>query len=569
MAIVSGFLLTLITVGGSLTMITALGLPWARLLNPTKPGCHVIRHALWWGLLVLSITVLALNQLMPLSHPTVIVILLALSLVSALIGVTVQKVPLTCGKRRTNSRLLLNSAVVLIAGTFALQVLGPVTNYDSGLYHLGAIKYASEFATIPGLANVFFPFGYATTEFPLAAVLSWSPLGSNGYRALNVIVIVLALIDLVLRRRAREKDAGFWVLLTGLGVVVVTMLPLADYWVVSPTQDSSVFVLVVIAGAYFSEALTRRQWLPPAATSCAIAVTAVLLRPTMVVFAAAMVLGVVVYAVHRRHSFSRRDVLAPALLVAFGGAGGILVSAWRDFTLSGWWQYPLSVLPFDVEWLAPDPTSPRLATLGAARNPDDLWNAAESWNWISPWAQRAVTAWEFYAMAVLSILAIIAAWRVRLPRRVLLAMFPSAAAILFWFLFTPPSFRFAWGPLFTVATIPLGWALWSLARNHHGRERRVLQLATAGTVLVTLFTLVFRIDIPSMTSEQQSPWLPISYAYTPVTQVEIAKVELPTGLPALVPVKGDQCWDAYPLCSPQLPSSLRLRGTSIQDGFLP
>lgn len=569
MAIVSGILLTLITVGGAVILITALGLPWAKLLNPTRRGCHIFRHALLWGLLVLSISVLVLNQLLPLSHTAVIVILLSLSLLSVLIGVLVQKVPLTCGKRRTNSRLLLNSAVVLIVGTFALQVLGPVTNYDSGLYHLGAIKYANEFATIPGLANVFFPFGYATTEFPLAAVLSWSPLGSNGYRALNVIVIVLALIDLVLRRHARDKSAGFWVLLTGVGVVVVTMLPLADYWVVSPTQDSSVFVLVVIAGAYFSEALTRKQWLAPAATSCAVAISAVLLRPTMVVFAAATLLGVVAYAIRKRHSLTRRDVLAPVLLVVAGGVGALVVSGWRDFTLSGWWQYPLSIFSFHVEWLAPDPTSPRLATLGAARNPDDLWNAAESWNWIGPWSQRAVTAWEFYAMAVLSILALVAAWRVRLSRKVLLAMFPSAAAILFWFLFTPPSFRFAWGPLFTIATIPLGWALWSVARSQHTRARRVLHLATAGAVFVALFTLVFRLDIPSMTSEQQSPWFPIAYAYTPVTQVEITEVELPTGLPALAPVDGDQCWDAYPLCSPQLPSSLRLRGTSIQEGFLP
>ena len=70
--------------------------------------------------------------------------------------------------------MALAAAVVYLA----VAALGPVTNYDSGLYHLGAIRYAADFATIPGLANLYFPFGYGNAEFPLACPARQRSLGS-------------------------------------------------------------------------------------------------------------------------------------------------------------------------------------------------------------------------------------------------------------------------------------------------------------------------------------------------------------------------------------------------------
>ncbi len=97
-------------------------------------------------------------------------------------------------------------------------------------------------------------------------------------------------------------------------------------------------------------------------------------------------------------SGSRRRWRAGAVI---GGAlvlAGLATTA-RDYVLSGWLQYPLSVHAFDVDWLAPNPIDVRTATLGAARDPLDLWAAADGWGWIPTWIGGLASQWETYEFA--------------------------------------------------------------------------------------------------------------------------------------------------------------------------
>ena len=84
--------------------------------------------------------------------------------------------------------ILLGSLAVAVM-YLAAAALGPVTNYDSWLYHLGAIKYAGDFATIPGLSNLYFPFGYNTSLYPLGAFLGNGPWAGGGYRLANGLIV--------------------------------------------------------------------------------------------------------------------------------------------------------------------------------------------------------------------------------------------------------------------------------------------------------------------------------------------------------------------------------------------
>jgi hypothetical protein len=289
----------------------------------------------------------------------------------------------------------------------------------------------------------------------------------------------------------------------------------------------------------------------------------------MIAFAATVSVVVSALALRRRTSVSSKH-LGPALALTITiSILALVVSMVRDYVLSGWWQYPLSAVPFDVAWRAPDPTQARLATLGAARDPANLWQAAESWTWLPAWWSRAVSSWELYAFAVLAVMGFVSVVLFRPPRILLVAVLPSLLATAFWFTLTPPSFRFAWGPLFTVATIAVGWSLWtrSKSRNTTSRETALALSLALGTALV--LTVVFRLDVSSISEAHIARGIPITYAVTPITTTEIAEVTLPSGLPALMPTQGDQCWTAFPLCSPQLPETLRLRGEDLQSGLLP
>ena len=569
MQIVAGVLVVLVSLALGVATLALLGLPWATVAARNNSRATVLRHSLWWGFLVTSILALTVNQFTGLGSPTAGATLLGAVIVSGLLGLrALRRAKPSRIRPPARSTWLLVGTVTLFTVVLAFRVLGPVTNFDSGLYHLGAIQYAEQFAAIPGLANVYFAYGYATPQFPLAALMTWSPMGIEGFRALNSLILLIALMDLVIRFVQREKSAGKYVLAVGLSVVAFTMLPLADYWVVSPTQDASVFTLIVVAGAYLSEALSGKRWVPPAATSVVICVSAVLLRPTMIAFAATVAIVVIVLTVRRRSSWGPQHLGSALVVTVAVSIAAVLVSMLRDYVLSGWWQYPLSSFPFNVDWRAPDPTEARMATLGAARDPSNLWQAAESWSWLPAWWSRAVSAWELYAFAVLVVIALVCVVLFRPPRIALAAMAPSFVATVFWFTLTPPSFRFAWGPLFTGATIAVGWSLWtrSTARSTTVRDTTLgVSLVLAATVALTI---VFRLDVSSISETSVARGIPVTFAVTPLTTTDIAEVALPSGLPALTPTEGDQCWAAFPLCSPQLPVTLRLRGQDLQSGLL-
>ena len=622
MLVATGTALVLLTWAVCAVALVSAGLVPALAAGPatgSAGGVPVLRRAMWWGLLLVALFAYLANLAWPLAgHQTALAGVLALALLGvpgwlwwrhgrakararqAPRSVVAAFEPGRGRLRRTGSVLLwaaLGAAVVYLA----VAALGPVTNYDSGLYHLGAIRYAADFPTIPGLANLYFALAYGNAEFPLAALLGNGPWGVEGYRLLNGLVVALAVLDLAMRwpggprlrvgsivigrgSAVRRTTPGFYVLLVGLLAALVPLVALSDYWVTSPTQDSFVFVITVVATAYLADATAGgRRWLADGATALALGILLVLLRPTMVAFAGTALIVVLALAWRRRAALSAHRPGWVLLTVATAGVVAASAAAARDYLLSGWLQFPLSVHAFDVPWLADDPAGSRLATLGYHRNPADMWGSVEGWAWLGPWLTNRLTQWETYQLAGLVVVAFVLAHladRATRPharwRAMLLAMAPSLVATLVWFVATPPSYRFAWGQLFTLGTIPIGWALWLLSTRTHGGRispptwRALTAVAVAVPVLlVTAYSAVARLDLDAIATERE--WtlgISIPYAVAPVVDVPVVEVQTTGGLTLLQPTQSDQCWWNYPLCTPQPNPGLRLRGDDIASGFL-
>lgn len=471
-------------------------------------------------------------------------------------------------------------ALVLAQIYWAIAALGPVTGYDTGLYHLGAIRYASEFAAIPGLSNLYGPLGYATAEFPLGALLGNGPWGTEGFRLLNGLVFALVACELFFRMTRNRLTAGTYVLIVGTVAAWIPMLAMSDFWVTSPSQDSAVLALTLVSIAYFVDAIAERKgYQMNLILALAIFLFILMIRSTTVAFFLAMLL-VSVTLVTRRKGWTSPElqVRGLSLLAGLAALGAIAMAA-RDYLLSGWLQYPLSIFSFDVPWLAPDPTGLREATLGFSRDPENIWQSISGWAWIPAWISRLPREWAFAEFLTLSLVAAVLlvisrkqASGVRQWRAIFAAMAPSAVAIAMWWLASPPAFRFAWGPLFTLASIPLGWSLWSLSRStsrtspHWDR----LALVVAGCLIlgVTVFSMVARLDWSSITATRH--WnlvVSIPYAVTPIVDAPVASLTLPSGLAITQPSLTDQCWSAYPLCTPVPAPGLTLRGATIDDGF--
>jgi len=576
MLLVSGTGLVLATWIAAIALILALGTGPATAIAPGSNVITTVRRALWVGLAFLLILTMVINVSLPMASPWSVLIVLAIAGVSLAAGWILRSRRESIRRPRrvhwTHLSVAIVIALVVAQGYLALAALGPLTNYDSGLYHLGAIEYARQFPAIPGLANVHSPLGYSTAEFPLAAILGAGPWGPEGLRLTNGLLMATLSLDLALRAAERRRGPGLYVTAVGLVAAWVPLIALSDYWVTSPSQDTAAWILCIAAAAYLADAVgVRRGWAANAATASTAAISLSLIRPTLGAFALGVILVAAVLA------FRRGWPKRPVAVVAIAGVAAAAATAIRDAFLSGWLLFPASVFPLPVEWRAPDPTFLRLATLGYHRDPENLWSSLDGWTWIPGWIQRLPQSWETYEFGLLAFaaaLTVLAAsrWTNLRARGLLLAMAPSAAAVVVWFTLAPPSFRFAWGPIFTLAAVPLGWSLWRLSRLES--TKTFIPTLVGGGVAVPVLIVVSvsaltRFEYASVTQERTwSLGVAIPYAVTPLPEVESEVITTIGGAKLFLPTTNEQCWGTFPLCTPTPLAGLTPRGSKLSDGFV-
>ena len=585
MLLVSGTSLVLASWAFMIALILALGAGPAIALaqgGGSSAGALVIaRRALWFGLSIFLVAGVFLNLFLPMASPITFLVIFGLAALSLVIGwIRTTRNPLR-GKRwqiRTTRLTAVIVVTLVVAQAYlALAALGPLTNYDSGLYHLGAVEYSRLFPAIPGLANVYSPLGYATAEFPLAAALGAGPWGPEGLRLANGLLMAVLGLDVALRALQGRRGPGFFVLAVGLVAAWVPLLALSDYWVTSPSQDTAALVVCVAAAAYLADAVGRRvAWAADAATACAAAISVSLIRPTLGAFTVGVILVSGVLAVRRRR-LRRPSVVVASVTVAVLGVAAVIATLARDIILSGWLLFPLSTFPVPVDWRAPDPTFLRLATLGYHRDPENLWESTEGWNWVGSWIQRLPQSWETFEFALLGLTAVLLLitahqWTNLRIRGLGITMLPSIMSVAVWFALAPPSFRFGWGPIVTLAAVPIGWSLWRLSRLE-SKQTAVSAVVGVGVALplvgVVAFSAITRLDYASFTDERTwSLGVSIPYAVAPLPEVESDLVTTTGGVELLVPSRNEQCWAVFPLCTPTPLPGLTPRGPGMSDGFV-
>ena len=546
-----GALLTWLLIG---LVVFGLGLPVG--VRIAQSRATAIRVSIWVGLAILVVLVSIISLLAPLRSLISLGIVLGLALLAAAISLP-RLVRLPWKKRHLLQPwlILFVGILALAALMWALSVTRAPTNYDSGLYHLGAIEYAAQVGTVPGLANLFAPLGYGNAQMPLAAFFTNGPLGPQGFEALNSFLLLLLPIDLLLRSYTQSRPrVGSLVLAAGIFTIYPPMIAMADAWVISPTSDTAVLVLTLAAISTLAPTVrsgrltTERVLLIVSPMSVAAA-----MRPQVwLMFATVLA---VLAVVHFRLSPKAARTGIPALLAA-ALIPPVLIAAVgfaRDAVLSGWWLYPINRFPLPVEWRAADPSALLSSTLGIARDPSPAYQqAAQGYDWLIPWALRLPETWEFWLliglMAAGVVLMIIAMINGRANlKRLLLAVLPGAIASLVWLLVTPPSFRFGWGPLFSTAALILGWGWFA----NRWADRWIAGLG--GALILT--TAVW-------TGTSRMPSWPISEPEVSTNQGQIAE-----DLVIVSPAQGDQCWATFPLCTPAPAEGLRLRGPDWTSGF--
>ena len=414
----------------------------------------IARRALWFGLSIFLVAGMLLNLVLPMASPITAFVIFGLAALSLVIGwIQIRRNPPRWKPwliQPTRLTAVIVVTLFVAQAYLALAALGPLTNYDSGLYHLGAVEYSRLFPAIPGLANIYSPLGYSTAECPLAAALGAGPWGPEGLRLANGLLMAVLALDVALRALQGRRGPGFFVAAVGLVAAWVPLLALSDYWVTSPSQDTAALVVCVAAAAYLADAVGRRvAWAADAATACVAAISVSLIRPTLGAFTVGVILVSGFLAVRRGRPW-RPTVVVAGVTVAVMGVAAVIATLARDIILSGWLLFPLSTFPVPVDWRAPDPTFLRLATLGYHRDPENLWQSTEGWNWSHrgssvcrsrgrPSSSRSLASLRFSSITAHR-------WTNLRVRGLGITMLPSIMSVAVWFTLAPPSFRFGGDP---------------------------------------------------------------------------------------------------------------------------
>lgn len=529
----------------ALPLIIAIGLPVG--VMAARRGPEMVRTALWSGIAIVAAVVVLLNTWLPLRSVAAVTLIVILAMAGAAWGIA-------RGRRRLAQGWSLPHWWVLgpAAGVVLILAIGSSltpTHYDFGLYHFGALRLAAEYPAVEGLANLLPYYGYATAEFPLAGLLTVA--GTDGYRALNGVFALALLADLLLRLAGRSRGAGTQVAAVVTLVCLGPLLVFADLLLASPTSDTTVFVMVVAATAALADALSRAR---VARVDLIVATVPLILATTMRPQMGIVLLAVigVLAAVLTRQQRWRASVPALAWIAGIGVLLGA-ATAIRDYVLSGWLVYPLSILPLPVEWRADDPGWLRAITIGIARDPGPGYQeAATGFAWLPGWLGRLPSAWEPAAIALLGI-AIVATGLVaarRRPlrlRRLVLLLLPGLLFLAAWLVLLPPTWRLAWGAALGVPAAALGWLLY---------RARTTPQAVAATALVALLAVGLGSAL-------------VRYPAKPDGFPEVATVPFVTdsGFTLLVPQGTDQCWDSPLTCTSVADERLTLLGERLEDGL--
>lgn len=450
-------------------------------------------------------------------------------------------------RRRSMLLLSLTAAMTLLVANHALSA---PELFDTGLYHLQAVRWAEAYPIVPGLANLHQRLGGNSSYFLYVALIDLGLWHGESYRLANGLLLLAALLPVLWW--AGRVGGGRWSALVCLFLLPPLTNQSVRLYVPSPTPDLAVLCLGIAQFLFllrFSEPATdvgrAREglfavaWLAAAATS-------VKLSGLGLSWAS---LAVALLVARRRPLLAGTWLRTGALV--FGGVVAILLPwAARGVVLTGYAAYPSTFGPAAVEWRLPSEcvrrTAEHIESFARIPSPDQG-HFVRGWSWLGPWAQRVgVKYQEVVIPSALALGAFVILAGRRRTDGLLLAV-PGLIALLFWFLSAPDP-RFALAPFWIVASVLAAVAVGSGTRGWPWKA------AVGGGVLLALLPLRHA----SLTRAREP---------MPVATVENHKTD--SGLIVRVPRGDPRCWDAAIPCAPKFQPELRLRRPhDLASGFV-
>ena len=476
------------------------------------------------------------------------------------------------------------AALLLAALWLANASLGPPRNGDSGLYHLGAVRWAAAYPDVPGLANLLGRFGF-TSSYTLWVALPEALAGpGRGCHLANAALLFLPIARGLWALSRLAAGRSRW--RAGTLFDLLLLFPLLErVWseqvLVSATPDLPVFVLGIVLTSLLirmTEARDDRAGLVQRAAAVVwLAAVGATVKLSFAAFALAAAALASLIAMRRRdHRGSARPTsLRDLVPLAACCAVVVLPSLLRSVMLSGYPFYPLPALSVPTDWRVPHESALNEYNwvVSWARQPGKDWHAVlGNWRWFPSWVRQLITV-RYTLLTVclplaLAIVALIVLATVRRPRHRhadpdggrLLALAPAAVSLVYWFA-TAPGTRFAGSAFWILGLGSTAAALTTASPAGLSRCWRLWALLGVGVAGGFIF---FKL--------RQRGLLPVAAGsdagYHPAPPVAVRVVRTASGLKVNVPLDTEDCWTSSLPCTPYLNPALRLRrDNDLRWGF--
>ena len=299
-------------------------------------------HAVWVGLAV-QILVLHLLALIAPLYPAAWVLMPTIGALAAV--ATHRELAVVVHQWRHVVAVRLG-AIAILSLVIAYIAAGPITLYDSGLYHIQWIRWLARSGIVPGLGLLEQRFGIPSDWFAFAAALDAGALQGRMAACANAYLVLLVTIQAAFccARVVSGRGVPGDVLLTA-GFSLLSFHAVLTDTIVSASPDLPVGVLTVVVGWLMAQddvtAGAERS-------RCVLIVFLASMTVALKLSAAPMLVIAMLYCMWRL----RRQSAALLILVATS-AVAIAPTVWASVVLSGCPAFPMTVGCLDLPWTVP------------------------------------------------------------------------------------------------------------------------------------------------------------------------------------------------------------------------
>jgi hypothetical protein len=457
----------------------------------------------------------------------------------------------------------------------ALRSAGPCEHYDTGLYGAAAIRWATTYPVVPGIANLHGRLGYHSSVFLCIAALDqgvWRDLAHHLFVGLLIAGLLAYIVPAYFRLlRSTSTSSADWYLSillipamfwTGEGQIVGSMTDVPA----AAACFAATALLFSSLGRDFSKGNNSSSPDPrPVVAMALFALAAVFKLSTVVVAGLGWSIAFLQLWSLTKKSEKRIQLIATSLVLS-----AAIVLPWIACGLvqSGYPFYPKALLGMPLDWQVPSAAAnwETAAIRSWARVPHARLSETQGFRWIGSWVRGNSRNREGLEVPFFIAIAGGLAGIFSLARRKrteawpgLWLLIPSLAGCVFWFL-QAPDLRFGEAAIWTTAATLGTLGVICLFQDKELRWRRIALLGLAAITAWCLYPrTLWRVSARPLLGVHWFLRLPV---------VKVVSRQTLSGLVVYVPAEGDQCWDAPLPCTPYFNKTLRLRrAESMRWGF--